>query len=153
MSEPVAVVVRGPRLPCSNGNCCVLLRLHRLRRYCSHHASIICKYPNAQFTSTGNGIPISRNGTHFQYCPFSDPTSGNFPFGTVPKLAICHYWYCAGLICTISGTGLCHFRYGHSLGPVPELDSMCVIPFPVLGSASSGMVVSRVPYRNWTLCV
>jgi len=25
----------------------------------------------------------------------------------------------------ISGTGLCQFRYGHSLGPVPILDSMC----------------------------
>ncbi len=55
----------------------------------------ICKYPNAQFTSTGNGIPISSNDTHFQYCPFSDPTSGSFSFSTVPKLAICHYWYCA----------------------------------------------------------
>ena len=114
---------------------------------------MICKYPNAQFTSTGNGIPISSNGTHFQYCPFTDPTSGNFPFGTVPKLAICHYWYCAILVCTISitgrpisGTGLCHFRHGHSLGPVPELDSMRVVPFPVPGSASSGMVIFRVPY-------
>jgi len=27
----------------------------------------ICKYPNAQFTSTGNGIPISSTGNHFQY--------------------------------------------------------------------------------------
>ncbi len=27
------------------------------------------------------------------------------------------------------------------LGPVPELDSMRVVPFPVLGSASSGIVV------------
>jgi hypothetical protein len=25
-------------------------------------------------------------------CPFFDPTSGNFPFGTVPKPAICHNW-------------------------------------------------------------
>jgi len=25
---------------------------------------------------------------------------------------------------TISGTGLCHFWFGHSLGPVPKLDSM-----------------------------
>jgi hypothetical protein len=68
-----------------------------------------------------------------------DPTSGNFPFG----LAICHYWYWAWLICTISGTGrpisgtgLCHFQHGHSLGPVPELDSMRMVPFPVPGSAS-----------------
>jgi hypothetical protein len=29
----------------------------------------------------------------------------------------------------ISGTGLCQFRYGHSLGPVPELDSMRVVPY------------------------
>ena len=28
----------------------------------------------------------------------------------------------------ISGIGLCQFRYGHSIGPVPELDSM---PVPV----------------------
>jgi hypothetical protein len=35
----------------------------------------MCKYPNAQFTSTGNGRPISNTGTstgsvksHFQYC-------------------------------------------------------------------------------------
>jgi hypothetical protein len=69
----------------------------------------------------------------------------------VPKLAICHYWYWAWLICTISstgrpisGTGLCHFRHGHSLGPVPELDSMRVVPFPVPGYAISGTVVFRV---------
>ena len=53
----------------------------------------ICKYPNTQFTSTGYGIPISSTGTHFQYCPFLDSTSENFPFGTVPKLAISHNWY------------------------------------------------------------
>jgi hypothetical protein len=34
---------------------------------------------------------------------------------------------------TISGTGLCHFRYGHSLGPVPKLGSMRVVPFPGRG--------------------
>jgi hypothetical protein len=38
----------------------------------------------------------------------------------------------------ISGTGLCQFWYGRSLGPVPELDSMRVVPFLVPGSASSG---------------
>ena len=53
----------------------------------------------------------------------------------------------------ISGTGLCQFRFGHSLGPVPELDSMRVVPFPVRGSASSGLVIHWVPYQNWTLCV
>ncbi len=37
----------------------------------------MCKYPNAQLTSTGNGIPISS-----QNCPYSDPTSGNFLFGS-----------------------------------------------------------------------
>ena len=37
----------------------------------------MCKYPNAQFTSTGNGPPISSTGTitgseqsHFQYCVY-----------------------------------------------------------------------------------
>ena len=55
--------------------------------------SFMCsKYPNAQFTISVTGCHISSNGTHFQYCPFTDPTSGNVPFGTVPKLAICHYW-------------------------------------------------------------
>ena len=53
----------------------------------------------------------------------------------------------------ISGTGLCQFRYGHSLGSVPKLGSMCVVPFPVRDSASSGTVIHWVPYRNWTLCV
>jgi hypothetical protein len=53
---------------------------------------------------------------------------------------------------TISGTGLCHFRYSHSLGPVPKLGSMRVVPFPVRGTASSGTVIHWVPYRNWTLC-
>ena len=52
----------------------------------------------------------------------------------------------------ISGMGLCQFRYGHSLGPVPELDSMRAVPFPVRGSASSGTDIHWAPYRNWTLC-
>jgi hypothetical protein len=54
--------------------------------------------------------------------------------------------------CTISGTGLCHFRYDHSLGPVPKLGSMRVVPFPGWGSASSGTVIHWAPYQNWTLC-
>jgi hypothetical protein len=87
-----------------------------------------------QCTSSGNGIPISSNGTHFQYCPFTDPTtSGNFPFGTVHKLAICHYWNWAWLICIISGTG----RPISSTG-------LCAI---------SDTVIHWAPYRNWTLCV
>jgi hypothetical protein len=53
---------------------------------------------------------------------------------------------------TISGTGLCHFRYGHSLGAVPKLGSMRVVPFPELGYASSGTVIHWAPYQNWTLC-
>ena len=53
----------------------------------------------------------------------------------------------------ISVTGLCQFRYGHSNGPVLELDSVQVIPFPVPDSASSGTVIQMAPYRNWTLCV
>ena len=54
--------------------------------------------------------------------------------------------------CPISSTGLCQFRYGHSLGPVPKLGSIRVVPFPVWDSASSGTVINWVPYRNWTLC-
>ena len=56
-----------------------------------------------------------------------DSTSENFPFGMVeylPKRAICH-----------TGTGVTH-----------------VVPFLVLGSASSGTVIQLAPYRNWTLC-
>jgi hypothetical protein len=53
---------------------------------------------------------------------------------------------------TISSAGLCHFRYGRSLGPVLELGSMCVVPFQVLGSSISATVVVGVPYLNWTLC-
>ena len=52
---------------------------------------------------------------------------------------------------TISSAGLCHFWYGRSLGPVPELGSMCVVPFQVLGSSISATVVVGVPYQNWTL--
>ncbi len=52
----------------------------------------------------------------------------------------------------ISGTGLCLFRYGHSLGPIPKLGSMRMVPFPVRGSACSGTVIHWVPYRYWTLC-
>jgi hypothetical protein len=48
----------------------------------------------------------------------------------------------------ISGTGLCHFRYGHFLGPVLELASRCVVPFPVPGYATFGTVIFRVPYWN-----
>jgi hypothetical protein len=60
------------------------------------HTTYVSTYPNAQFASTGTGIPISSStGTHFQYCPFLGSTSGNFPFGTVPKRAICQYWYWA----------------------------------------------------------
>ena len=29
---------------------------------------------------------------------------------------------------------------------------MRVVPFPVPGSASSGMVIFRVPHQNWTKC-
>jgi len=50
--------------------------------------------------------------------------------------------------CTISGTGLCHSRYSHSLGPAPELDSMRVVSFPVPGSSSSATIIVKVPYQN-----
>ncbi len=55
-------------------------------------------------------------------------------------------------LCPISGTGLCQFKFGHSSGPVPELDSMQMVPFLAPGSASSGTVVHWARYRNWTLC-
>ncbi len=48
----------------------------------------------------------------------------------------------------MTGTGLYHFRYGPSQGPVPELDSMCVVPFPVLGYAISSTVIVRVRTRT-----
>jgi hypothetical protein len=51
----------------------------------------------------------------------------------------------------ISSLGHCHFRYGHSLGPVPKMGSMHVVPFPVRGSASSGTVIHWAPYQNWAL--
>ena len=54
--------------------------------------------------------------------------------------------------CTISSTELCHFRYGHSLGPIPKLGAMCVVPCPVRGSASSGTVIHWSLYQNWALC-
>ena len=47
----------------------------------------------------------------------------------------------------ISSTGLCQFRYGCVKGPVPKLDPMRMVPFPVPCSASSGTVVFRVPYK------
>jgi hypothetical protein len=53
---------------------------------------------------------------------------------------------------TISGTELCQFWYGHSLGPVLKLGSMRVVLFPVRGSASSGRVIHWAPYQNWALC-
>jgi len=40
-------------------------------------------------------LPISGNSGVQKRMAFLNPTSGKFPFGMVPKLAICHYWYCA----------------------------------------------------------
>ena len=54
--------------------------------------------------------------------------------------------------CTNLGTGLCHFWYGHSLGPTPKLNSLRVVSFSVPGSSSSTTIVVKVPYQNWTLC-
>ncbi len=113
----------------------------------------ICKYHYWQIASTGIGTASSSNGTHYWYCPFGESITVNFPYCTVPLLANCHYWYWEWFNCPISGTGLCQFRYGHLLVPIPELDSMRIVPFPVLGSASSGMVICWAPYQNWTLCV
>ena len=94
--------------------------------------------------------------------PVTVPISSNVLFGG-PFLIIFHLvqspnWHSAitgtecDSFCPISGTGLCHFRYVHSLGPILELDSMRVVPFPVPGSASSGTVGFRVLYQNWTFC-
>jgi hypothetical protein len=168
----------------------------------------ICNYPNAQFTSTGNGIPISSNGTHFQYCPFLDSTSGNFqlvwsPTGNLPVLVQCvthfvlfpvlgyaisgavihwapcrnwtlcvwsnfRYWampfpersllgsrtgtrlYVGG---PISGTGLCHFRYGPSLGPVPEVDSMRVVSFCSKESGSAFLLALTAKSVVFVTCI
>ncbi len=103
-----------------------------------------------QFTSTGTSVnqfvPFPVLGSAF----VPHPALGSSSYGTV----ICWAKYRNWTLCfnTISGTGLCQFRYGHSLGPVPDLDSMRLVPFPVLGSASSGTGIYRAPYRNWTLC-
>ena len=111
----------------------------------------VCNYPNAQFTSTGKAFPF----------PVMAPISSTVFF--IPLLENFHLvwspnWQSAitgtgrDSFRTISGTGLCHFWYGHSLGPVPEVDSMRVVSFPVPGSSSSGTVVVGDPYQNWTLC-
>ncbi len=94
--------------------------------------------------------------------PVMVPISSNVLFGG-PFLIIFHIvqspnWQSAitgtehDSFCPISGAGLCQFWYGCSLGPVSELDSMRMVPFPVPGSASSGTVVHQARYRNWTLC-
>ena len=84
----------------------------------------------------------------------------------VPKRAICQYWNWHS-----------HFQYWH---PFPVLSFFgfhfrkfsiwygtqtrnltvlvlggrdSFVPFPVLGSASSGTVIHWAPYRNWTLCI
>ena len=74
-------------------------------------------------------FPISSNGTHFQYCPFFNSTSGNFPFGTVPKLAICHYWYWVWLISY-------HFRYW----PMPFLVQSFTGPLTGTGLYACGLI-------------
>jgi hypothetical protein len=75
-----------------------------------------------------------------------------FSIWYVPKLAICHYWYCAWLICTHFWYWAMPFLVRTFTGPRTGTRLYIrVIPFPVPGSASSGMVVFRVPYQNWTL--
>ena len=72
--------------------------------------------------------------------PVMAPISSNIlvwiPFPEIFHLVRSPNWQSAitGTGCdsfhTISGTGgtgLCHFRNGHSLGPILELDSMCVV--------------------------
>ncbi len=110
-------------------------------------------------TKTGK-LPLLKMALPF---PVMSPTiSGTVSNSTASIPAIYQYWnkcdsifpisYTGLCICPISSTGLCQFWYGHLLGPVPELDSMRLIPFLVLGSASSGTGIHWVPYRNWTLC-
>jgi hypothetical protein len=131
----------------------------------------LVRYPNWQsaITVTGTGRDSFRtivSGTelcHFRY---------GHSLGPIPKLGSMHgshFRYGAlpvpvrsftgprtetGLYVRgpISGTELCQFRYGHSLGPVPKLGSIHVVPFPVRGSASTGTVIHWVPYQYWTLC-
>jgi hypothetical protein len=104
-------------------------------------------------------LPVLERALPF---PVTVPISSNVLFGG-PFLKFSHFvqspnWQSAitgtghDSFRPISGTGLCHFQYGHSLGPVPGLDSMRMVPFPVPGSASSGTVIHWAPYWNWTLC-
>ena len=128
----------------------------------------IVQYPYWQSAITGTG--------HDSIVPFPVLGSASFGMGvhwapyqncTLCALSHFRYWALPVLVrsfaglhtgtglyvhCLISSTGLCQFRYGHSLGPVPELDSVHIVPFPVSGSASSRRVICWAPYQNWTLC-
>ena len=104
----------------------------------------LVRYPNWQSAITGTGRD--------SFVPF--PVLG-VPFWVlgVPFWTLCAWSFLGSRTGTgiyvcgpISGTGLCQFQYGHFLGPVLELASMCVVPFPVPGSASSGMVIFWVLY-------
>ncbi len=75
----------------------------------------MCKYvsyPNAQFTSTGNGTPISSNGTHFHNVLFRGPIL------KIVHLVRSQNWQTAitgtggDSFRPISGIGLCQFRNG-----------------------------------------
>ena len=101
-----------------------------------------CKYPNAQFASTGTGIPISSTVL------FWIPLPEIFHLVRYPNAQFASTGTGRDSCRPISGIGLCQLRYGHSIGPVPELDSIRAVPFPVRGSASSGTVIFRVPYQN-----
>ena len=96
--------------------------------------------------------------SHFQYWhPFPVLSFFEFHFR---KISIWYSTQSRNLpVLELSVTHSSHFRYWalpvpvrYSIGPVPELDSMRAVPFPVWGSASSGMVIHWAPYRNWTLC-
>ena len=113
----------------------------------------IVQYPYWQSAITGTGcdsivpFPVlgsASSGVGVCWAPYQNCT----------LCPLSHFWYWAlpvpvrvfagpctrtvlYMYCPISGTGLCQFQYGRLLGPVPELDSMCLVPFLVLDSASS----------------
>jgi hypothetical protein len=100
----------------------------------------LVRYPNAQFASTGTGrdsfvpFPVlgsASSGTVIHWAPYRNWTlcaRSHFWYGALPVPVRSFTGPCTGTGLyargPISGTGLCQFRYGHSLGPVPELDSM-----------------------------
>ena len=93
------------------------------------------------------GYAISGTGTVIHWAPYRNwaPCAwSHFRYGALPVPV-------GSFTGPRTETGL--HEHGHSLGPIPKLDSMRMVSFPVRGSASSGTVIHWAPYRNWTLCV